>query len=180
MAQPAWVRLASTIDAALPSSSAPSTMSTQMARGRSSVGKAPPSPRTMSKAPQRGRGGADGLDGRHDLLLGRRAEEAQGQVQPIHPDPAHVATAAVDPERPDVVDETGQRGGRFGRQGHGDEQAAARHVLARPGPLARPTHRGTAAPVSRSQVWRSERRTSSARSCSRQPSISTVLSSSAL
>ena len=74
----------------------------------------------------------------------------------------------------------GRRGSDGGvRQWRGDEDAAARKVGARPAWPPRFGH-PCGASCSSCQATRSVRRTSSARSRSRQPRISTVLSSSAL
>ena len=110
----------------------------------------------------------DRIGDRLDACFRRRPEEAQRQVEAVHADPADVALVRCHLRAvgADPLHDPGHRAERRLVQRHRHEQAAVRHPLR--------------APTSRSHITRSARRISSARAWSRQPSTSTVLSSSTL
>ena len=92
-------------------------------------------------------------------------------MEPIEPDPADVAAAARDAGTADAIDERRDGVMRVGRQRHGDEDPTPREVRARASAADGPARSREACGRSRAPRPRGpSRRTSSARSWSRQPS----------
>ena len=118
---------------------------------------------------------------------GRRSEEPEREVQAVEADPADVAAAARHAAAARTALDERRPPGPWPRPGTGPRRTAVARARPRRGtaagaarpcraPASRRRRRGVLALPGRPVV----RRTSSARSRSRQPSISTVLSSSAL
>ena len=155
------------------------------ARGRPAAGKAPAPPSTDV---ERLRSPAAASHGRPRARLDRsssvgprkrrvRWRPSSRTQRTSRPPPRHAERAPTAARRAPR-----RRVDRRLGQGHGHEEPPAGQVRAGPASrLGEPViATGRSCPVSRSQVARSARRTSSARSRSRQPRILTVLSSSAL
>ena len=182
--QPSVRSSRSTAPASAASGASPSRMSSHRARGRAAVGKAPARPIASSNGWQAAAARPVASIAGADPVLEGRPQEPKRQVQAVQPDPADVTATTGDAVGPDPVDDRGDLRLRLRRERDGDEQASAGQVGTRPaGSAVRGGHPGRSSarsPVSRPQAARSVRRTSSARSRSRQPRTSTVLSSSAL